>query len=217
MHIHRNKDSHTLQKRQQLHVGKMVGNITLILGPMFSGKSTELLRLVRRQVCAKMRCLVVRHSSAAGVSFSHDDDDDDGQHMSQPLPCRVHVAAQLEELPESVLATVDVIGIDQGHLFERLAPFCELWANRGKCVIVAALDGTSRRESFPFLRDLVPLAESVQKLRAVCYLCSQEASFTVAVPTPSSSSSSSSPSPYAAVCRRCYFAVSHQGVAKDTC
>ena len=51
-------------------------------------------------------------------------------------------------------------------------------ANLGKIVIIAALDGTYQRKSFGDVLNLVPLAESIVKLKAVCMLCYNEASFT---------------------------------------
>ena len=62
----------------------------------------------------------------------------------------------------------EIIGIDEGQFFENLVPFCEEMANTGKCVIVAALDGTFERKPFGSVLELIPLSESVTKLDAVC-------------------------------------------------
>jgi thymidine kinase len=56
-------------------------------------------------------------------------------------------------------------------------PFCEDLANQGKTVVVAALDGTFQRKPFGSLLDLVPLAEHVDKLSAVCMACFRSAAF----------------------------------------
>lgn len=57
--------------------------------------------------------------------------------------------------------------------------FCETLANKGKIVIVAALDGTFDRKPFHNILELIPLAEKIQKLTAVCWFCKREnASFT---------------------------------------
>ena len=71
----------------------------------------------------------------------------------------------------------DVIGIDEGQFFPDLNEFCERAANEGKVVIVAALDGTFERKPFGAVCDLVPLAEHVEKLTAVCRLTGGDASF----------------------------------------
>ena len=62
--------------------------------------------------------------------------------------------------------------------FPDIVEFCEDMANDGKTVIVAALDGTFQREPFGSILNLVPLAESVIKLKAVCMLCYNDAAFT---------------------------------------
>ena len=59
-----------------------------------------------------------------------------------------------------------------------LTEYCERWANSGKLVIVAALDGTFQRQPFPVVVALVPLAEHICKLTAVCMACHRAASFT---------------------------------------
>ena len=56
--------------------------------------------------------------------------------------------------------------------------YCEEWANQGKTVIVAALDGTFERQPFNSILNLIPLAESVIKLSAVCATCHADAAFT---------------------------------------
>lgn len=64
------------------------------------------------------------------------------------------------------------------HQFPDIVEFCEEMANDGKMVIVAALDGTFQRKPFGPILDLVPLAESVIKLKAVCMVCFSDAAFT---------------------------------------
>jgi thymidine kinase len=71
-----------------------------------------------------------------------------------------------------------VIGIDEGQFFPDLVEFCEMMADAGKTVIVAALNGTFQRKPFGSVLDLIPLAESVDKLNAVCMICFKDASFT---------------------------------------
>ena len=70
--------------------------------------------------------------------------------------------------PRAVYGDFDVIGIDEGQFFGDLVSFCETAANAGKIVIVAGLDGDFKAEPFGTICDLVPLAEKVDKLCAVC-------------------------------------------------
>jgi thymidine kinase len=72
----------------------------------------------------------------------------------------------------------DVIGVDEGQFFTEIVEFCELLANQGKTVVVSALDGTFERKPFGNIINLIPLAERVVKLCAVCVYCTAEAAFT---------------------------------------
>ncbi|XP_031490582.1 pentatricopeptide repeat-containing protein At4g16470-like [Nymphaea colorata] len=75
---------------------------------------------------------------------------------------------------------LDVIGIDEAQFFEDLYDFCQIAADRdGKTVIVAGLDGDYLRRSFGSVLDIVPLADTVTKLKARCELCGKHASFTL--------------------------------------
>jgi thymidine kinase len=70
------------------------------------------------------------------------------------------------------------IGIDEGQFFPDIVEFSEKMANLGKTVMVAALDGTFQRKGFASVLELVPLAEHVVKLTAVCMNCFGEGSYT---------------------------------------
>lgn len=152
------------------------GSIELILGPMFSGKTTELFRRIRRYTFANYRCIVIKYRkdqryAAAGEASTHD------QLMLAANPC--------ERLAEAVdeVGGFDVIGIDEGQFFPDLLEYSEKWANAGKVVIVSALDGTFQRKPFGRTLELIPLAEKVDKLNAVCMLCYGDASFTKRIST----------------------------------
>lgn len=72
----------------------------------------------------------------------------------------------------------DVVAIDEGQFYHDIVEFCEDLANLGIIVLVAALDGTFQRKPFGNIINLLPMAEKVTKLTAVCVYCAQEASFT---------------------------------------
>lgn len=78
-------------------------------------------------------------------------------------------------------------------------------ANAGKTVIVAALDGTFQRKAFGVILNLVPLAESVVKLNAVCMGCFREAAYTKRLGTEKEVEVIGGADKYHAVCRLCYF------------
>ncbi|KAG1941737.1 thymidine kinase [Pimephales promelas] len=149
---------------------KTTGQIQIIFGPMFSGKSTELMRRVRRFQVAQYSCLLIKYAkdtrySETGMA-THD------KNMMDAVP-----ASLLRDVRSRALQAC-VIGIDEGQFFPDTVEFCEEMANMGKTVIVAALDGTFQRKPFGNILNLVPLAESVVKLNAVCMQCFKEAAYT---------------------------------------
>ncbi|NXH15468.1 KITH protein, partial [Bucco capensis] len=174
------------------------GQIQVIFGPMFSGKSTELVRRVRRFQLAQYQCLLVKYSkdtrySTTGVC-THD-----RQSTMEALPASV-----LQDVYQEALGSA-VIGIDEGQFFPDIVEFCEMMANAGKTVIVAALDGTFQRKAFGNILNLVPLAESVVKLNAVCMECYREASYTKRLGAEREVEVIGGADKYHSVCRACYF------------
>lgn len=147
-----------------------LGHIELIIGPMFSGKTTELLRRIRRYSVTQRRCLVVKHRKDTRYSdtecATHD------RHVHVAIPCEL-----LGDL-EQEFAAYDVIGIDEGQFFADIVTMADKLATAGKIVIVAALDGTFQRKPFGSVLELIPVAEQVDKLHAVCQLCFRDAAFT---------------------------------------
>uniref|UniRef100_A0AAR2JCW4 Thymidine kinase n=2 Tax=Pygocentrus nattereri TaxID=42514 RepID=A0AAR2JCW4_PYGNA len=175
---------------------KARGQIQVIFGPMFSGKSTELMRRVRRFQIAQYSCLVIKY--AKDVRYSHEG-------------MATHDKSTMEAVPANCLREVQglaleatVIGIDEGQFFPDTVEFCEEMANRGKTVIVAALDGTFQRKPFGNILSLVPLAESVVKLNAVCMECFKEASYTKRLGAEKEVEVIGGADKYHAVCRGCY-------------
>uniref|UniRef100_A0A2K6SEB7 Thymidine kinase n=1 Tax=Saimiri boliviensis boliviensis TaxID=39432 RepID=A0A2K6SEB7_SAIBB len=130
---------------------------------------TELMRRVRRFQIAQYKCLVIKYAKDTRYSSSFCTHD---RNTMEALP-----ACLLRDVTQEALG-VAVIGIDEGQFFPDIVEFCEAMANAGKTVIVAALDGTFQRKAFGTILNLVPLAESVVKLTAVCMECFREAAYT---------------------------------------
>lgn len=147
-----------------------VGRIDLIVGPMFAGKTTEMLRRLDRAELAHLRCIVMKccrdnHYCRDNVS-THD------YKMRPAIPC----SRLMPCLPLCV--NFDVIGIDDGQFFPDIVEFAQILANNGKTVIVDALDGTYLRQPFGQILNLVACCESITKLSAVCKETGDEAYFT---------------------------------------
>ena len=82
---------------------------------------------------------------------------------------------RFSEIKEETLNVLDVIGIDEANFFgEDIVDFCEKWADAGKIVIVAGLNGSFKREHFGFLHLLYPKAEYHVHLTAICMSCKKE-------------------------------------------
>lgn len=172
------------------------GQIQVIFGPMFSGKTTELIRRLKRYQIANHKCLIVK--------YAHDT-----RYTSNGLA--THDRQTLSAVSTTELTSLkneaevySVIGIDEGQFFPDTVTFAEEMANKGKIVIVAALDGTYQRKGFGDILQLVPLAESVIKLTAVCMLCFEEASYTKRIGKETELEVIGGTDKYMAVCRKCY-------------
>lgn len=179
------------------------GQIQVILGPMFSGKTTELMRRLKRYQFANHKVLIVkyqkdtRYDKGANIA-THDD-----QKMSA-VSC-LSLSFLLESDTCIDINNYSVIGIDEGQFFPDTVSFTERMANEGKTVIVAALDGSYQRTGFGDILNLIPLSESVIKLTAVCMMCFDEASFTKRIGNEKELEVIGGAEKYMAVCRRCYF------------
>lgn len=86
----------------------------------------------------------------------------------------------------------------------QLVEFCEKAANQGKVVIVASLDGSYLREPFKEVMDLIPKAENVTKLTAVCASCAADAAFTLRKTTEKALHVVGGADKYQPMCRACY-------------
>ncbi|XP_059088925.1 thymidine kinase, cytosolic-like [Tigriopus californicus] len=172
------------------------GQIQVIFGPMFSGKSTELIRRLKRYQIARYECLIVKY--AKDVRY---DSESIATHDRQTL--KAVSATCLSDLRNQA-RKYDVIGIDEGQFFPDVVAFCEDMANCGLTVIVAALDGTFQRKGFSNILELVPLAEHVVKLTAVCMSCFGEGSYTKRISADTAVEVIGGAETYMAVCRKCF-------------
>jgi thymidine kinase len=163
---------------------------------MFSGKSTELIRRVKRFQVANQACLMIK--------YAKDNRYDKNGVATHDRQVTSAVAATELSAMKHMARKYGVIGIDEGQFFPDIVEFCEDMANDGKTVIVAALDGTFQREPFGSILNLVPLAESVIKLKAVCMLCYNDAAFTKRLGGEKEVEVIGGADKYMAVCRTCY-------------
>ncbi|MDI6869746.1 MAG: thymidine kinase [Bacillota bacterium] len=148
------------------------GWIEIIVGSMFSGKSEELIRRLKRARIARQKMQVFKPAiddrySLAGI-VSHDGD------KIEAVP--VGTAAEIMPL---VADDTEVVAIDEVQFFDpAIVTVCQRLANQGRRVILAGLDQDFRGEPFGSVPVLMALAEDVTKLRAICMRCGGPASRT---------------------------------------
>lgn len=149
-----------------------VGRLQVVCGPMFAGKSEELLRRVRRAQLAGLAVEVVNHAlderHGAGQVASHSG-------LSVPSHAVPGVPSLVELLGDSRL---DLLAIDEAQFFGAdLVPAVSDLVLRGMTVVVAGLCVTFDGRPFEPLPSLMALAEDVTKLTAVCAVCGEDAAF----------------------------------------
>lgn len=144
------------------------GSLTVICGPMFSGKSRELIRLVHiaelaGQEAALFKPRVDTRYSSSDVA-SHDG--------FRRGAIAVDTAREILSVVRGLPVTPDVVAIDEAQFFDAGLPAVCLWlVDRGRRVAVAGLDRNFRGEPFGSMPDLLACADEVMKLRAVCMRC----------------------------------------------
>jgi thymidine kinase len=151
------------------------GRVEVVCGPMFAGKTEELLRRVRRAVIAGRRVLVFTHT----LDTRHGSDRL-ASHVGRDFPSLA--AATPSDIEAAVPDGTDVVAIDEAQFFgPGLVPVVGRLADRGIVVIVAGLDVTFDGRPFEPLPSLMALAEDVDKLTAICTVCGEEAVFHVKI------------------------------------
>ena len=141
-----------------------VGWIEVICGSMFSGKTEELIRRLRRAQIARQRVEIFKPALDRRYS-----EDEVVSHDENAIPSSpVDTASQILLLA----GEADVIGIDEVQFFDTdLVDVCQKLARDGKRVIVAGLDQDYRGQPFEPMPQLMAVAEYVTKLHAICVVC----------------------------------------------
>jgi len=147
------------------------GRIILIMGCMFSGKSTELTRIMSSY----------KNIGWNSIMFSYILDNIRNGEGITTHNNHKYGAIQGDSLETlwnqtSDQGSIQVVGIDEGQFFDDISTFSERMANQGKIVIISALDSTWERELFPNIAKLIPKCDQIIKLYALCH-CGKEAAF----------------------------------------
>jgi thymidine kinase len=175
-----------------------MGWIEVVVGPMFSGKSEELIRRLRRAEIARQRVQIFkpiidqRYSTNGIVSHSG-----------------LELASDLVRTAEDILVKVEprteVVGIDEGQfLGEGLLDVCTKMADLGKRVIVTGLDTDFMGRPFEPMPRLLAIAEEITKLLAICVRCGNPAVHTQRLVASEELIVVGAGGMYEARCRRCF-------------
>jgi len=184
-------DPPTAERAHELHLQgalpREAGCIEVIVGSMFSGKTEELIRRLKRALFAHQRVQAFkpriddRYDKTKIVS-----------HGAIAIKSRVEPGTQ-------------VVAIDEAQFFDRgIVNVCEQLANEGRRIIAAGLDQDYLGRPFPPIPDLMAIAEDVTKVRAVCAVCGRAASRSQRIVKESTTVLVGGADSYEARCRACF-------------
>lgn len=177
----------------------MNGRLNLIIGPMFSGKSTLLLTRYRRYKIAGKRCLLVKYARDNRYVSSEESIITHDKIQYKAISCH-----NLQEIDE-MTSQYDVICIDEIQFYPDAALYCDLWANRGLIVEACGLNGDFRRQPFEQISLLIPLCDDIQHVKAVCKDTGKDAPFSKRLTDEQEQEVIGSTDKYLAVSRERYF------------
>ena len=173
------------------------GWIEVICGSMFSGKTEELIRRLKRVIIAEQSVEIFKPARDTRYST-----DEVVSHDARSIKSRsVNHSSEILEVADHI----DVIGIDEAQFFDdRLLAVCEALALRGHRVIVAGLDMDFRGQPFGPMPDLLAVAEYVTKLHAICNHCGNLATHTYRLTSDAETVVLGEKDIYEARCRHCF-------------
>ena len=182
---------------EQIDKPKQKGSIEVICGSMFSGKTEELLRRIKRAEFAKLKISVfkphvdIRYDSENVVSH------DSNTIISTPV-----------KSAEEILSLVDdskVVAIDEAQFFtNELIAVCNTLANKGKRVIIAGLDMDFLGDPFGVMPQLLAIAENITKVHAICIDCGGIANYSFRLTKNQKLVQLGEKEEYKPLCRRCF-------------
>jgi thymidine kinase len=174
------------------------GWIEVITGSMFSGKSEELIRRLRRAQIAKRKVQIFKPKIDNRYAEDHII-----SHSDMRIPS-VNLSSSRELLAQ-VLPDTEVVGIDEGQFFDAELPaVCSTLADRGKRVIVAGLDQDYLGKPFEPMPQLLAIAEYITKTLAICMVCGAPANHTQRLVASNARVLVGTQGTYEARCRHCF-------------
>ena len=174
------------------------GWIEVIAGSMFSGKSEELIRRLRRAKIARQKVQVFKPRIDVRYSRDHIVSHSEMRHESGTIESAAEILNELE-------VGTQVVGIDEGQFFDNeLVGVANELARRGIRVIIAGLDQDYTGKPFEPMPQLLAVAEYITKTHAICVKCGQPANYSQRTVESKERVAVGGGSMYEARCRRCF-------------
>ena len=142
------------------------GSLNIIIGCMFSGKTSELIAVDKKWSAIGKTVLSINY--AKDVRYGNDSNM--YSHSLDKTKCIM--VMRLEDVPENLIRTANIILINEAQFFKDLVFYCKYWCDDlKKHITVSGLDGDFERKPFGHILELIPLSNSVIKLNAYCVMC----------------------------------------------
>ena len=179
-------------------------SLTIILGPMWSGKTTEMFRRGTRYELSKKKVLYVKHiidnryeefeiPEVQSSIVSHDKRTKESVSVSQ-----------LGDITKSIIDEYSVICIDEGHFYPDIVTQADEWCKAGKILIVSALNSDFEKKPFDNISKLIANSDKIVHLTAICTICGSNASFTKRLTNQAEKVLVGGENDYTVLCRKCY-------------
>ena len=179
------------------------GKIELILGPMFSGKSTRLIEQMRKYVYKAKKTIMVKYYADQRYS-------EKSEVVTHDLIKYDSINCKLLRNSFDTFKQYDVIGIDEGQFFADLVEVCEELALVGKIILIAALNGDFRMEPFPVIQRIISKSDKIKLLKAYCFNCHKDAKFSLRIVQSNETVLIGAGEAYKPACRECHVFFSKQ-------
>jgi thymidine kinase len=180
-----------------IHETRRRGRIEVICGSMFSGKTEELIRRLKRAKFAKQRVEIFKPAIDTRYSDENVVSHDSHSIASTPIDSSASILLFTSE--------IDVVGIDEAQFFDKgLVDVCNQLANNGVRVIIAGLDMDFRGVPFGPMPDLCAIADEVSKVHAICVKCGDLAAYSHRTVKNDKQVLLGETAEYEPLCRHCY-------------
>ncbi len=191
-------DENEVPARKEHRSATNAGWIEVIAGSMFSGKSEELIRRLRRARIARQRIQVFKPEIDSRFSDNHIVSHSEIKHESANVRTAAEIRARVEP-------NTEVVGIDEGQFFDsELVAIANELAERGVRVIIAGLDQDYTGKPWEPMPQLLAIAEYITKTHAICVKCGQPANYSQRIFESEERVAVGAAGMYEARCRQCF-------------